>query len=135
MSIPIALPSDTSIKLLPSLSRQPHKSGESSTPIPHAKLVLSHLPPLSVRIALPADYPLHAAAKVVSLRAVLEDERSSWLPRSTLQAVQTKLSVMWAQEAQAGGEGSGVLWRWWDWISTGEFLVDIGMLTGDLRYV
>jgi E3 ubiquitin-protein ligase RNF14 len=136
MSIPIALTGNTQVKLVPSLSRG-SRNGESSTsgqPIAHPELVLSHLPPLTVRLLLPETYPVEAPARVVSLKAGLEgDERSSWLPRSALQAVQNKLGVMWAEEKEAMGEGAGVLWKWWDWIGTGEFLTELGMMDTELR--
>ncbi|KAI9635251.1 uncharacterized protein MKK02DRAFT_27103 [Dioszegia hungarica] len=135
MSIPIALGGNTQVKLVPSLSRG-SRNGESSTsgqPIAHPELVLSHLPPLTMQLLLAKTYPLEAPARVVALKAGLEgDERSSWLPRAALQAVQNKLGVMWTEEKEAMSEGSGVLWKWWDWIGTGEFLAELGMMDSEL---
>ena len=43
---------------------------------------------------------------------------------------------MWQEEADSSGEGSGVLWRYWEWVGSGEFLTDLDLLQIDhLKYV
>lgn len=138
MSIPISLPTEINVVLLPSLSRS-SRNGESSSSsmvseINYPDLKLSHLPPLSARIVLPSNYPVDSSSRVIHLEASL-GERSNWLPRSALQAVKIKLEQMWTEEKEAMGEGAGVLWRWLDWVGSGEFLTELGMLGSELRYV
>jgi E3 ubiquitin-protein ligase RNF14 len=43
---------------------------------------------------------------------------------------QERLGELWADEA-AGGEGVGVLWSWWEWLGSGEFLTAVGLLVDD----
>lgn len=139
LTIPITLPSQTSVHFLSPLLHLGKHDGPSTSstahPIVHPELSISHLPAITARIVLPDAYPLELPAKVLSLRAGLSaEERSNWLPRSALQAVQDKLRAMWAEEKESMGEGAGVLWRWWEWVGTGEFLVDLGLMDGsDLR--
>jgi hypothetical protein len=38
---------------------------------------------------------------------------------------------MWFEDKEMTGEGSGVLWRWWEWVGGGEFLADLGAMNGD----
>lgn len=50
--------------------------------------------------------------------------------------VQERLAEMWSEEKDAAGEGSGVVWRWWEWIGSGDFLDDLKLLQdGTLRSV
>lgn len=117
------------------------KNGESSTAptqvLDHPELSVSHLPPLSVNLHLPETYPLEFPPKVASIRADISPEDSlNWLPRSTLVSVERQLKRFWEDDKAMSGEGSGVLWRFWEYIGNGEFLVDQGVLRGDtLRYV
>jgi len=47
-----------------------------------------------------------------------------------------RLETMWSEDKELAGEGSGVIWRWWEWIGSGECLLDLGLLKDDvLRYV
>jgi E3 ubiquitin-protein ligase RNF14 len=41
---------------------------------------------------------------------------------------------MWEEEKELAGEGSGVIWKWWEWIGNGEFLSDLSLIQdGQLR--
>lgn len=43
---------------------------------------------------------------------------------------------MWDEERDLLGEGAGVLWKWWEWVGSGEFMVDLGLIKdGQLEYV
>ena len=49
--------------------------------------------------------------------------------------IEHRLETMWTEDKAAAGEGSGVIWRWWEWIGSGECLYDLGLLKDDvLRY-
>ncbi|KAK8865969.1 hypothetical protein IAR55_001118 [Kwoniella newhampshirensis] len=119
LTIPIALATQTTVQLDTS-------SG------PSASLDLSRLPPLSLRLVLPATYPLEGPPKPILLRAPLPsgEKAGNWLPWSVLKEVQDKLVDLWTEEKDSCGEGMGVLWKWWDWVGNGDFLSDMGMLKG-----
>ncbi|WWC86300.1 uncharacterized protein L201_001173 [Kwoniella dendrophila CBS 6074] len=99
---------------------------------PSVSLEVSHLPPLILRVLFPESYPLVEAPKPISLRAPLPsgDKLGNWLPKSTLKQVQDKLIEMWNEEKEVCGEGIGIIWKWWEWVGTGEFLSDLGMFKG-----
>ncbi|WVF70501.1 hypothetical protein IAT40_005291 [Kwoniella sp. CBS 6097] len=134
LNLPIALPAPINTRL-------------DSFAGPSATLEISHLPPLSLRLLLPAKYPLQEAAKPVFLRASLPNGTSggengggggvglggagNWLPRSVLKSVTDKLSQFWDEEKEACGEGMGVIWKWWEWVGTGEFLLELDLIKGD----
>ncbi|KAL7424702.1 hypothetical protein Q5752_000386 [Cryptotrichosporon argae] len=115
LTIPISLPSPTFLSLPSSASTSLH---------------VTHLPPLNVRLVLPPVYPLEAPPRAVSLRASLPGQDAAWLARGVLERVTDRLARMW-DEDRAGGEGVGVLWRWWMWVGGGEFLIDLGLQKGD----
>ncbi|WVR05929.1 hypothetical protein IAU60_002955 [Kwoniella sp. DSM 27419] len=103
-----------------------------STSGPSGSLQVSHLPPINVRMLLPSQYPVMQAAKPIVLRAPLPsgDNIGNWLPKTTLRAVQDKLTEYYEEEREMMGEGTGVLWRWWEWVSLGIFTDDLGMIQG-----
>lgn len=123
MKIPVSLPNPLATHLTPSLS-QP----SSSSTVP--SLELSHLPSLSLRLVLPPAYPLCVPPKVVSLRAPLQQDASSgnWLSRSCLRSISDKLGKMWEEDKESIGEGSGVIWKWWEWVGNGDFLIDLNLI-------
>ncbi|WWD17839.1 hypothetical protein CI109_102283 [Kwoniella shandongensis] len=120
LTIPIALATQTIVQLDTS-------SG------PSASLEVSHLPPITLRILLPATYPIAEPPKPITIRAPLPsgEKIGNWLPRTVLKDVQDKLNELWTEETEIGGEGMGVLWKWWEWVGNGEFLSDLGMIKGD----
>ncbi len=48
-----------------------------------------------------------------------------------MKQVQDRLVQMWEDEKAMMGEGTWVVWKWWDWVESGEFLSDLGLLRGD----
>lgn len=125
LSIPITLAHPTPTHLVHPFQPRPSASSSSS----EAALHLTHLPALSARIVLPPGYPLSEPPRVESLRAPLRSDgpSSAWLSKRVLANVQERLAVLWADEA-AGGQGVGVLWSWWEWVGSGQFLEDLGLL-------
>ncbi|CAD6568962.1 MAG: translation termination inhibitor protein itt1 [Tremellales sp. Tagirdzhanova-0007] len=129
LSIPITLAEPTTVNLSAS-SLQP----SSSAIVPSIDGLL-HLPSLDLRVLLPAAYPMAEAPRPVSLRAALpavEGTIGNWLSRTTLKQLQDILVEMWQEEKALIGEGTGILWRWCDWVGNGIFLSDRGAMKGAL---
>jgi E3 ubiquitin-protein ligase RNF14 len=101
-----------------------------SSALSTADLRLTHLPPLLVQVILPPTYPLLEPPRVTSLRAPIPEGSGAWLGNGVLLLAQERLGELWADEA-AGGEGVGVLWSWWEWLGSGEFLTAVGLLVDD----
>lgn len=83
---------------------------------------VSALPPILLHITLPNQYPLGSAPQITSIHAT-----SSWLPR--LSVLMGRLLGMWQ-------EGEGVLYAWIEYIESGRFIEDIGLMGEDeiIRY-
>ena len=120
LHIPITLDAPTAVQLSAAFRSDRHDAGPSSG------LTLTHLPALSFRIALPPSYPLHQPPMIVSTRAALEGG-GSWLSQKHLRRIGDRLVEVWREEHDGMGS-QGVLWRWWEWIGHGDFLVDFGLL-------
>ncbi|KJA25944.1 hypothetical protein HYPSUDRAFT_340249 [Hypholoma sublateritium FD-334 SS-4] len=84
----------------------------SGPPAEGQKVSLSVLPPLLLRITLPATYPLYEAPHIASIRTVHE-----WAP--DISKLQRVLAEMWTSEET-------VLYRWIDYILSEEFLQELG---------
>jgi len=54
----------------------------------------------------------------------------NWLSKLTLTRIQEKLFHLWEEDKAVAGEGSGVLWKWWEWVGSGEFLNDLDYMKG-----
>lgn len=78
-------------------------------------LSLSTLPPLLLQLSLPPGYPIASPPEILSFRAT-----HLWL--SKLPWLQTKLLDQWQP-------GERVLYNWVEYIRTGEFLSDLGMVS------
>jgi E3 ubiquitin-protein ligase RNF14 len=57
------------------------------------------------------------------------EQAGSWLSRRVLAKVGARLQEHWEEENELGGEGTGVIWRWWDWVSSATFLDELGILS------
>ncbi|EIW72764.1 hypothetical protein TREMEDRAFT_24487 [Tremella mesenterica DSM 1558] len=112
LSIPIVLPSATPADLSSPIS--------SSLP-----LELTHLPPITIRLLLPANYPAHSPPRPIWMKASLQ--QCSWLSRKTCGQIAGKMATMWREEV-SDGEGMEVIFRWWDWVANGDFLEEFGLL-------
>ena len=78
---------------------------------------LESLPPLLLTLVLPIEYPMRRPPILKTVHAT-----SDWLPGPAIASMVKRLQEIW------DAEGSGVLWRTCDWIRSGEFLTDIGLL-------
>jgi len=78
---------------------------------------LENLPPLLLTLTLPIEYPIRRSPILKNVHAT-----SDWLPGAAVTSMVKRLEEIW------DAEGSGVLWRTCDWIRSGEFLKDIGLL-------
>jgi E3 ubiquitin-protein ligase RNF14 len=103
---------------------------------PVTPLKLSHLPPIKVEIRIPPLYPIYEPPEIISLKAPVGSEADQWLDKPYRVEIEHRLETMWSEDKELAGEGSGVIWRWWEWIGSGECLSDLGLLKNDvLRYV
>lgn len=128
LEIPITL-AETTITELTSA----HVGDEVS---PVTPLKLSHLPPIKVEIRIPRLYPICEPPDIIGFEASVGSEADQWLDKRYRVEIERRLGMMWSEDKEIAGEGSGVIWRWWEWIGSGECLSDIGLLKGDvLRYV
>jgi len=84
---------------------------------------LANLPPLLLTLVLPIEYPMRRPPILKTVHAT-----NDWLPGSMVAPMVRRLQEIWDIDA----EGSGVLWRTCDWIRSGEFLTDIGLLQDGL---
>lgn len=131
LDIPVSLSGPTTADLAPSFAATTPASSSSTS-----SLELSHLPPLKVRLALSPTYPLNCPPRVISIRAPLPASSGAWLSKRVLAHMQDRLVRMWAEDKELAGEGAAVVWRWWEWVGSGDFLQEIGMLQdGVLRWV
>jgi E3 ubiquitin-protein ligase RNF14 len=128
LEIPITLSDSTTAELSTF-----HDPDEAS---PVTPLKLSHLPPIKVNILIPPLYPIFEPPRLVGLEAQVGSGAEQWLDKTYRVEIETRLGQMWSEDKELTGEGSGVIWRWWEWIGSGECLADSGLLKGDvLRYV
>lgn len=126
LKIPVVLPQETDTIL------STHNGQSTSNSILPA-VRMSHLPPLEARIRFSTRYPITSPPVVLGLKSTLPGSAhpESWLSRKSLNSIQERLASYWREERELSGEGSGVIWKWWEWIGTGEFLSDLGLLHGD----
>ncbi|ORY23205.1 hypothetical protein BCR39DRAFT_362763 [Naematelia encephala] len=127
LTVPVSLSSPITAQLS-SISQ--HASSSSLLP----SLELSHLPPIEIRLFLPPSYPLTTPPKPITSRAPVPTQdggHSSYLSRKSLGKIQEKLREMWKEDKELVGEGAGVLWRWWEWVASGDFFSDLDLLKGD----
>lgn len=126
LTLPVKLSSPTKVSISTASN-----NGESSIP----SLTLSHLPALSLCVALPETYPLLVPPAPISLRAPLfkghDDKLGSWLFQNDLREIESRLRRMWDDDKEAWDQGQGVLWRWWDWVVNGDFLRETQRLIHD----
>jgi E3 ubiquitin-protein ligase RNF14 len=128
LEIPITLSATTITEL-----SSPH-AGEAASQV--TPLKLSHLPPIKVDIRIPPSYPLYQPPDIIRLSAPVGSEADQWLDKRYRLEIERRLGMMWGEDKEIAGEGSGVIWRWWEWIGSGECLTDLGLLKEDtLRYV
>lgn len=128
LEVPIILSDNTITEL-----SNPHSVEEVSSVTP---LKLSHLPPLIVEIRIPPLYPIHEPPIVISLTSQVGAQADQWLDKPIQVDLERRLESMWAEDKKLAGEGTGVIWRWWEWLGSGECFTDLGLLRNDvLRYV
>ncbi|KAI0995022.1 hypothetical protein K3495_g13158, partial [Podosphaera aphanis] len=126
VEIPITLPGLVTTELSYSFAADTATAFSTVTP-----LKLCHLPPLKVRLVLSHLYPILEPPTIISLGAPLGVESHQWLSKRSRIQIEQRIVDMWSEDREAAGEGSGVIWRWWEWIGSGEFLSDLGLLQGD----
>ena len=88
-------------------------------------LSLTTLPPISLTLTLPLDYPLHRPPSISELRS-----SCGWLPAEKLKLLERTLVSVWEVEReQNGGEGRAVLYDWVEMVRSAEScLGKLGMI-------
>lgn len=139
----IALPSPIATRLIAVRDRIPAVSADSQEPLEALPLTISHLPNLKISVTLPWNYPLDQPPLPTTIRAPLQGSpndpshsvasEAEWLESERIATIRDKLEQMWLEEREMAGEAGtpGVLWRWWQWVSQGEFLHDLGLFGAD----
>ena len=104
------------------LPEDPHRVDSD----PQSPLSLTTLPPITLSLTLPVDYPLRRPPVISGLRAAY-----GWLPAEKLKLLErTLLSVWEVEREQGGGEGRAILYDWVEMIRTAEAcLGTLGMIT------
>ncbi|KIJ68739.1 hypothetical protein HYDPIDRAFT_81319 [Hydnomerulius pinastri MD-312] len=97
-----------------------HNGHDSVPEMTTTTATLSTLPALHLHISLPPAYPLHAPPSIQSLQA-----SSGWVPPRVLADMKDQMADKWAES-----DSAGVLYTWVEWIRSGEFLGDVGLVDG-----
>lgn len=89
-------------------------------------LSLTTLPPISLTLTLPLDYPLHRPPIISGLYSSY-----GWLPSEKLKLLEGTLLDLWeAEREHNGGEGRGILYDWVEVVRSAEScLGKLGMVT------
>lgn len=107
---------------------------QASSSAVQPNLSIEHLPPISLTMVLPETYPLIVVPSITKIQALIPSSSGQdtlWLNRKSLNAISRKLGEMWDEEKEMSGEGQGVLWRFWEWVGTGDFLSDLDLMRSD----
>ena len=125
LEIPVELTEGLSQKVvvIPS-DEQAHQDPSRNPRLP---LSLTTLPPITLSLTLPPDYPLRRPPVISSLRATY-----GWLPAEKLQTLEKALLRVWeAEREQGNGEGRVILYDWVEMVRSAEpCLGALGMMTG-----
>lgn len=91
-------------------------------------LSLATLPPITLSINLPLDYPLRRPPVISGL-----DVTYGWLPAENLKLLEKTLLRVWEVEQEQGdGEGRAILYDWVEMVRSAELCLGIlGMMTND----
>ena len=129
LEIPVELTEELSRKVvvMPS-DEQAHQDPSRVDCKIQSSLSLTTLPPITLSLTLPSDYPLHRPPVISGLHAAY-----SWLPAEKLEVLERILLSIWEVEREQGnGEGRAVLYDWVEMVRSAEpCLGKLGMMTSD----
>ena len=111
LQIPVELDAPTTIQF--------EASEGAAGPTTVAPVRLSQLPTVSISFALPANYPLEAPPRIVSLFSTHD-----WLAPASIARAREALDPMWTH-------GDGILDSWVEWVRGGEMLRALELFRGD----
>ena len=127
LEIPVELTEASSRKvmIMPSdeqAQQDPFRADYNLQPL----LSLTTLPPITLSLILPLDYPLHRPPIVSALHATY-----GWLPAEKLKLLERSLLSIWEVEReQSGGEGRTILYDWVEMVRSAEHCLGmLGMMT------
>lgn len=126
LEIPVELseepPQKVTVMLLDGQPQHCSSHVDGSVKLP---LSLTTLPPISLTITLPLDYPLYRPPIISRLRSSY-----GWLPTEKLKLLERTLLGVWeAEREQNGGEGRGILYDWVELVRSAEsFMGKLGMI-------
>lgn len=121
LEIPVELPEELSWRVT---VMHPDEQAQQD-PYP---LSVTTLPPVTLSLILPVDYPLHRPPVISELHATY-----GWLPTDKLKLLERSLLAVWEGEReQGGGEGRAVLYDWIEMVRSAEScLGKLGMVTNE----
>ena len=131
LEIPVELTEGLSWKvvIMPS-DEQDHQDPSHDDRDPQLPLSLTTLPPITVSLTLPLDYPLRRPPVISRLHATY-----GWLSAEKLQTLEKALLNVWeAEREQGSGEGRAILYDWVEMVRSADPC--LGMMTsGELLSV
>lgn len=117
LEIPVELTEGLSRKvvLMPSDERARQEPSHADCN-PQLSLSLTTLPPITLSLNLPLDYPLRRPPVICRLHATY-----GWLPAEKLQTLEKALLSIWeAEREQCNGEGRAILYDWVEMVRSAE---------------
>jgi len=128
LEIPVELTEGLSRKVVVMPSDETaHQDPSHADRNPQLSLSLTTLPPVTLSLTLPLDYPLRRPPVISRLHAAY-----GWLPAEKLQTLEKALLSVWeAEREQSNGEGRAILYDWVEMVRLAEpCLGTLGMMTG-----
>lgn len=120
LEIPIELADERTVEIVDDGTTAsaflPEQQSQASHSEPHT-LSVSSLPPILLKFTLPTTYPVSAPPIITSLHVT-----NSWF---------TNISLFQALLLEKWLPGEGVLYNWVEWIRSGDFLRELGLLSTD----
>lgn len=129
LEIPVELTEELSRKVVVAPSdEQTHQGPPRADCSTQPPLSLTTLPPITLSLNLPPDYPLCRPPVISGLHATY-----GWLPTEKLKMLERILLNVWEVEReQGGGEGRAILYDWVEMVRSAEpCLGMLGMMTSD----
>jgi len=126
LEIPVELTEESSRKVMVMSSDEPAQQDPRTDCNLQSLLSLTTLPPITLSLTLPSDYPLRRPPVISGHHAAY-----GWLPAEKLELLERTLLGIWeAEREQGGGEGRAILYDWVEMVRAAETCLRmLGMMT------